>query len=348
MNFQPRLEQGQVVTSVPCRIDFGGTLDLSTFYLPLSHLGPAGLNLALDMRTRVILSPHTRGRVKVSSRGFDPAEFDGGQAPFNHPMGLIFACAQYFNAHGIHISIESASPPRSALGGSSSASVAVLAGFFQALEKESHPEQLAWLSHYIESSVAGVVCGVQDQAAAAFGGANLWKWKMGLTGPRFERVPLFESSRELDHLNDHILVAYCGIPHVSKNINKQWVDSFIRGETRKDFQKIVGITKKFFMALKEKEWDLAGDLMNEETRLRLGMTPEVLDNTGKNLFESAQELNCGVRFAGAGGGGCIWAVGRAGKLAALAGSWKKILEPVQNAQILDTRIDPRGIMIHQL
>ena len=125
--------------------------------------------MALDMRTRVTLFPHTTGKVKVSSRGFDPAEFDAGQAPFNHPMGLDLCLRyEYFNARGVHISIDSASPPRSALGGSSSASVAVLAGFFQALGQKIDPEQLAWLSHYIESSVAGVVCGVQDQVAAAF------------------------------------------------------------------------------------------------------------------------------------------------------------------------------------
>lgn len=346
MNFQSILEQGPVTTSVPCRIDFGGTLDLSTFYLSMSHLSPAGLNMAMDLRTRVTLLPHRTGRVKVTSRGFDSAEFDGGRAPYHHPMGLIFACAQYFNAHGIHICIASASPPRSALGGSSSACVAVLAGFFHALKKEIDPEQLAWLSHYIESSVAGVVCGVQDQAAAAFGGANLWTWKMGRTGPRFERTPVFDHPDALKRMNDHILVAYCGIPHVSKDINKQWVDSFVQGNSRMEFQKIVEITKKFFHAVKREDYGQAADLMNQETGIRLEITPDVLDNTGKNLFESARRNQCGTRFTGAGGGGCLWAVGESKNLADLKESWKMLLAPVQNAQILDTRIDSDGIRIH--
>ena len=347
MNFQSLLEsQGPVTASVPCRIDFGGTLDLSTFYLPLAHLSPAGFNLALDMRTRVSLTPYARRRVKVVSRGFEPAEFDQGQAPFDHPMGLIFACAQYFDAGGICISIESSSPPRSALGGSSSASVAVLAAFFQALGRDIDAEQLAWLSHYIESSVAGVVCGVQDQAAAAFGGANLWQWKLNRTGPAFERIPAFGTPEELEPVNDHILVAYCGIPHVSKNINKQWVDSFIKGETRQNFMSIAEITKKFFHAFQGGDYSLAADLMNQETQIRLEITPEVLDNTGKKLFESARQFHCGARFTGAGGGGCLWAVGEAENLVPLKELWKKLLAPVQNAQILDTRIDPVGIRIH--
>ncbi len=347
MNLKPLLEKTRIATSVPCRIDFGGTLDIPTFFLPLSHMAPAGFNMALDLRTRVSLKPHTPGRVFVASRGFESAEFDAGKAPFNHPMGLIFACAQYFNAHGVKIEIDSASPPRSALGGSSSASVAVLAAFFKALGEKIDPNQLAWLSHYIESSVAGVACGVQDQAAAAFGSGHLWEWKMGQTGPLFKKTPVFESERDLEYLSDRILVAYCGIPHESKNINKQWVDSFIGAENREQFIKIVQITKLFFKAIQGKDFDLAGDLMNQETLLRLEMTPDVLDNTGKKLFESAKSHGCGARFTGAGGGGCIWAVGRCSNLSGLLESWKNILEPVQDARILDTRIDPKGIMIHQ-
>ena len=65
--------------------------------------------------------------------------------------------------------------------------------------------------------------------------------------------------------------------------------------------------------------------MNQETRIRLEMTPDVLDNTGKNLFESALQHQCGARFTGAGGGGCLWAVGEEENLANLNESWKSYL-----------------------
>ena len=41
--------------------------------------------------------------------------------------------------------------------------------------------------------------------------------------------------------------------------------------------------------------------MNQETRLRLMMTPDVLDSTGMKLFERAKAHGCGARFTGAGG-----------------------------------------------
>jgi D-glycero-alpha-D-manno-heptose-7-phosphate kinase len=345
MDLNRILEKKQIQSSVPCRVDFGGTLDISTFYLPLAHLKPAGFNMAIDLRTHVTLFPYMSGKIKVSSKGFDTAEFEQGKAPFDHPMGLMFACAQYFNAHGVHVHIESTSPPRSALGGSSAAAVAVLAAFYAALEKPFVPAHLAWLAHYIESSVAGVPCGVQDQAAAAFGRAHLWEWKMGESGPEFEKVPLCDSDGQYREIDSHMLVAYCGIPHVSKDINSRWVRSFVKGKTRGIFAQITGMTRSFFDALRNKAFDQAADLMTRETCLRRAMTPDVLDKTGKILFETAQDHHCGARFTGAGGGGCLWAVGTRKNISVLTGSWRSVLDTIPDAGLLDTNIDLKGIVI---
>jgi D-glycero-alpha-D-manno-heptose-7-phosphate kinase len=334
-----------VKVSVPCRVDFGGTLDISTFYLPLAHLKPVGFNMAMDLRTTVTLTPFRPGRIRISSRGFDTAEFDQGMAPFDHPMGLMFACAQYVNAHGVHIHIDSTSPPKSALGGSSSAAVAILAAFCTALDKPVDPAKIAWLAHYIESSVAGVPCGVQDQAAAAFGGAHLWVWKMGDYAPVFERFPVFETDADRRDFASHMRVAYCGMPHVSKDINSRWVTAFVQGKNRTVFAQIIDLARAFYIAIQNKAYGEAADLMNQETRLRLDMTPDVLDDTGKKLFDAACDLSCGARFTGAGGGGCLWAVGDSRDMSDLAGSWQDILAAVPDAMLLDTRIDPAGILI---
>ena len=345
MNLEKKLAHHQVQTSVPCRVDFGGTLDISTLFLPLNYLSPSSFNIALDLRTIVSLSPWEKGSIKVSSKGFETAVFKKETPPFNHPMGLMFAVAKYFDVHGVHIHIESASPPRSALGGSSSAAVALVAAFHKVLDIPIHPEQIAWLAHYIEASVAGVPCGMQDQLAAAFGGVNQWVWKMGKISPEFERRPVFENEDDMKAFNSKMLIAYCGIPHVSKDINKQWVDSFVRGETRLAFEKIADLTKEFSRAVKNQSFRQAADLMNQETKLRLKMTPDVLDKAGKKLFEKAVDCDCGARFTGAGGGGCLWAVGEVQDIEILTPFWQDILEAVKDAKILDTKIENKGIII---
>lgn len=345
MNLNLITAQDNIRTSVPCRVDFGGTLDISTFYLPLASVSPSSFNIALDMRTHVTLSPFDGNKVKVSSKGFEDAVFERNAAPFNHPMGLMFAIAAFFNAHGVHIHIESTSPPKSALGGSSSAAVAVISAFFKCFGKEIDPQEIVWLAHYIEASVAGVPCGIQDQLAAAFGGVHHWGWRMGKTGPEYDQNRLFETHEAEDGLNAHIIVAYCGIPHVSKDINQQWVNAFVRGSAREEFIKIAGLTNTFCTAVKSSEYGRAGELMNEETRIRLEMTPQVLDNTGKKLFEKAEQFKCGARFTGAGGGGCLWAIGEKYDISRLKSEWQDVLDPVEDGKILDTRIDHEGIIV---
>lgn len=344
MNFNKILGENRIQASAPCRVDLGGTLDISTIYLPLHNLRPSSFNIALDLRTKVTLFPWEKGVVKVSSKGFEDAVFKKDQAPFHHPMGLMFAIANYFDAHGVHIHIESSSPPRSALGGSSCAAVAMISAFYKALDRTIVPEQIAWLAHYIESSVAGVPCGMQDQLAAAFGGVNQWIWKMGDRSPEFEQNHVFENQTDMERFNANILIAYCGIPHVSKDINKLWIESFIRGETRSVFKKILRVSGEFFLAVKSKNFRQAADLMNQETKLRLEMTPDVLDKVGKKMFEKALTCGCGARFTGAGGGGCLWAIGEALDMANLRSFWQEILSPIDTAEILDTKIESNGII----
>lgn len=345
MNLKKRLEEKPVKVSVPCRVDFGGTLDISTFFLPMHFLSPASMNIALDMRTHITLSPWQEGKVKISSKGFQSAEFDRGEAPYNHPMGLMFCVANFFDAHGVHIHIESTSPPRSALGGSSCAAVAIISAFHHAFGKSIEPESIAWLAHYLEASVAGVPCGMQDQLAAAFGGVNLWTWKMGKKSPEFEQKKILADSSDLAAFNKNIIVAYCGIPHVSKDINGRWVRSFISGESRKVFREIAAITGEFAAAVEILDFKQAAGLMNQETSLRLNLTPDVLDSTGIQLYEAARENNCGARFTGAGGGGCLWAIGDSNDIDQLKLSWQVILESVKNAKILNTKIENKGIII---
>ena len=90
------LESETIAATAPCRIDMGGTLDISSFYYPLAYLNPCTFNIAIGLRTRVRISPFKEGVVKVSSKGFESAEFPIEKVPFNHPMGLMFAIAAYF------------------------------------------------------------------------------------------------------------------------------------------------------------------------------------------------------------------------------------------------------------
>jgi len=341
------IESHQIEASAPCRIDMGGTLDISTFYYPLRHLFPCTVNIAINLRTKVRLLPYNKNKIKVTSKGFKGAEYLLDTAPFHHPLGLIFAIAVYFRAEGVHIDIDSSSPPRSALGGSSAAAVALVGAFSKIEEKRGQSpiskKNIAFLSQTIEASVAGVPCGFQDQLAAAYGGANVWYWPGDCQGPFFKKKTIIPK-RRLPKFEQHLLLAYCGVPHESKNVNQKWVNQFLSGKHHGLWAEIIVCTQKFADALMKRDIPAACEQMNKETAIRRKMTPEVLDKIGKALVESAVKMSCGARFTGAGGGGCIWALGRVEDIDKLKGTWEGILSARKDARLLSSKIDSQGLL----
>jgi D-glycero-alpha-D-manno-heptose-7-phosphate kinase len=349
VNWKKLLESGPVTASAPCRIDMGGTLDIRTFFYPLQHLGPCTVNIALDLRTVVHIAPHTRGRIKVSSRGFQDAEFPADQAPFRHPLGLMFAVAAFFRAEGVHITIRSASPPRSALGGSSVAAVGLVGAFLEARRQAvsascTDGRTIALLAQAIEESVAGVPCGYQDQLAAVFGGGNAWHWRVLPRAAVFRREPLIPQ-RRFERLARHLLVAYAGVPHVSSDINGRWVRQFISGRYRQEWAEIIACSRRFAEALRRRNYTEAGEAMNREVDLRLRMTPSVFDDIGRKLAAAARRCGCGARFTGAGAGGCLWAIGEADAIARLKPAWQEVLAERRAAHLLEARMAGEGLKI---
>ncbi len=344
-----RLESSPVEATAACRIDCGGTLDIKTFYYPLRHLSPCTFNMALDMKTRVRLLPYSAGEIKVSSSGFRSEVHRADRAPFSGPLGLVFAIATYFRVEGVHIEITSKSPPRSALGGSSTAAVAIIGALASALSGDDgtpppSTEQIVLLAHALEEAVAGIPCGMQDQLAAAYGGVHAWYWPGDPGQPRFKRTEVFKKE-EYATLERHLLVAYCGVPHQSRDINSKWIEQFVRGRGRHLWPEIIICTKEFVESMIAKDWGAAVWAMNREVEIRRKMTPEVFDEVGMALVEKALTLGCGARFTGSGGGGCIWAMGEEQDIRTLGPEWVDILSRRKGAKLLDARIDPKGLEV---
>jgi D-glycero-alpha-D-manno-heptose-7-phosphate kinase len=342
------LEHQSIEASAPCRVDMGGTLDLSTFYIPLRKHAPCTFNIALGLRTAVRIEAYEKGATQVISRGFKKRRYALNQAPFDHPLGLMFAIANYFEADGVQIIIESKSPPRSALGGSSSAAVALVSAFSRAMEmvgeKKRSKKNTAMLAHALEGSVAGVPCGLQDHLAAVFGGVHTWFWPESMEDTAYRKVQVMPS-RMFNQLQKHLLVAYCGVPHESKNINSQWVRQFLSGKHREKWVEICSHTQRFVDAIGRRDYMAAADCMNREVVLRSAMTPRVLDATGKKFVAAAAEVNCGARFTGAGGGGCVWALGPLENIDTLRGIWENFLKKRKDAFMLDSTIDRKGVTV---
>ncbi|MDL2286416.1 galactokinase [Desulfococcaceae bacterium OttesenSCG-928-F15] len=337
--------------SAPCRVDLGGTLDLPLFYYTLGDGLASTFNMALDLRTEILLKPFEKGKTAIASRGFSPAVFPNGKAPYNHPMGLVFAMLDAFGAGDLSLEIHSASPPRSSLGGSSVLSVALVA-LLMGISGELSAEDLsdekraeivlrAW---NLESAITRVPGGMQDYLAAAYGGVHHWEWLRGDGGLPWRK-------REIFHVEDYpafsscVLLAYCGDPHDSIQANERSIQGYFSGESRADWERIAFLSRGFSEALSSWNFEKAISSMNEELDIRLRLTPDILDAAGKEFVRAARGLSCGARFTGAGGGGCVWALGTADKIISLRKIWEDVAELFPGACVLDAHLEMRGVIL---
>jgi D-glycero-alpha-D-manno-heptose-7-phosphate kinase len=185
---------------------------------------------------------------------------------------------------------------------------------------------------------------MQDQLGAAYGGLNTWHWEIAADGLAIRREAVVPCPGPED-LGTHFLVAYCGVPHESQDINGAWVRQFLAGQNRAQWAQVADCVRRFSRALREGQWAHAAAAMNEETALRRAMTPDVLDDIGVALVEAAEARGCGGRFTGAGGGGCLWAVGEVEAVQRLRRDWQSILDRRAGAQLLAVKPDLDGLTI---
>ena len=340
------LEDSRITASAPCRIDSGGTWDIKAMALPLSRIRPVTVNIALSLRTHILLGPYEDGRVKISSEGFSHEEdYSVEDMPFNTAFGLLFAAVAYFKMHGLSVHIRSGCPVKSALGGSSTALVALIKALSKLKEASGKrgmtSEEILRVGYHLEDGINGGHCGIQDQAAAVYGGVNYWSWDFSMGTSFGERKSLLE--KNMQDLSERLLVAYSGSSHVSANINRSWVADFLSGDTRSGWIMANEAVKGFGEALENNDWKNAVNQLKAEMLIRREITPDALIPVTEKLIDMAEMNSCGARFAGAGGGGSLWALGEPDKISELRKIWDKYLEPVKDACILDCTVDTSGV-----
>jgi D-glycero-alpha-D-manno-heptose-7-phosphate kinase len=337
-----------ITASAPCRIDSGGTWDIKALALPLEGVDPITVNLAISLRTYVTLLPYKSGWVRISSDNFDTQEaYPFDKAPFNSQFGLFFAIASFFRFHGLEIEIRSTSPVNAGLGGSSTAAVATVKAFsvVKRLLNENgiKKKDILYLAYHLEDALNGG-CGLQDQGAAVFGGVNKWSWNYSKRERLFTRESILDQNGQRE-ISKRILVAYSGRRHLSARINRLWIEKFLRGETRSGWIEVNKIVNRFALHIKEKRWDKGAQELIEEVAIRKKLTPEAFTPIITRLIEESEKAGCGARFAGAGGGGTVWALGEINTIQRLREIWAHILKGTKKGGILECTVDPIGVRV---
>lgn len=341
------LEQHPVVASAPCRVDSGGTWDIKAFALPMAGVLPVTVNIAIALRTKVTLAPFTEGRLRVSSQGFfHQEEYPVGDLRFDSPFGIFFAALAHFAFHGMEVRIAAASPVKAALGGSSTALIALIKALSDLSAILGRPrlsrKEILHLGYHLEDAVSRGKCGIQDQAAAVYGGVSQWVWRYENIRGLFHRTALLDRRGQRE-LSEHLLLAYSGKSHVSSRMNQTWVKDFLSGKTRAGWVKANDLVKKLGPSIHNRAWKEGARLLREEMAVRREITPGALIPITDLLIRQAEETGCGARFTGAGAGGSVWALGEKENIDALRPIWGHTLAAVKGAVLLPCKVDPHGV-----
>ena len=152
--------------------------------------------------------------------------------------------------------------------------------------------------HVFENQIIGHRAGFQDQAAAIYGGLNLWEFCSDGT---IKRTPIYQ--KEGMHLQEHLVLVYTGNTHLSINIHDL---VFSARNYKKNIPKLDRM-KKIAVKMKDNLTDekKLTDLMAETWELQKSLDDSIEDNCMRVLQRELKGSYLATKALGAGGGGCM-------------------------------------------
>ena len=259
-----------IIASAPVRIcDNGGWTD--------TWFGGPGrvLNIAV--------SP----RVEVTIR-----RFNGDPWPSANPL-VRAALQEYPPADPVEVSIKSDAPAGSGLGTSAAVVVSLVGGLATARGERLDLMQVARAAHHLEADVAGIECGVQDHASAAFGGINFVNVDVY---PVFTVEPL-DAWPDLGRL---LTVVYLGQPHDSSDLHDEVIET---GDSAA-FDRLRQAAVLAKAAVVGRDLAGFGAALVENTSAQGDLHPGLVGRDALVVIEAARRLGAlGWKINGAGGDG---------------------------------------------
>lgn len=198
-------------------------------------------------------------------------------------------------------------PMRAGMAGST-ALLATLVGALSAYRGHTpSPYHVAETTRKVEARVMGVVCGLQDQHMAVFGGLNFMNYagKEGLEQRDDEPLATIEPLAALVP-DPPLLLAHTGIQHHSGTVHASPRERWLAGDplVRRHYARVAELAIQAKRRLLDREWSQLGALMNENHRLVAELGGSGPAN--ERLIEVARAAGAwGAKLAGAGGGGTI-------------------------------------------
>ncbi len=232
------------------------------------------------------------------------ASFSVADAPAEHRL-LAEAVAEAGGApsgRDVRLTITAAVPPATSLGTSASVCVGVIAALDVLLTGAIRsPSELAAAAHRVESARIGRQSGVQDQVAAAHGGANLVQVTYPTTTVRpIELDPALRAA-----LDERLLHVAYGGRHDSSAVHEQVIAELeAEGAGAARLDQLRGLAAGAHRALVGADLDAYGRALTGATEAQAGLHPALVSSDAHALIDLARSVGAaGWKVNGAGGAG---------------------------------------------
>lgn len=244
-----RVRTGQVVVvdaSAPTRTaDVGGWTD--TWFAATGQV----CNIAIEHRAevRVVCRPDGDRSVELRIRMTgEVLEFDPFHPPSVHPI-IIHAVRSAAMPGRLEVDIADSVLAGSGLGTSASVMVALVAALAAASGEVLSTDELVARAHRFET-VTGKQSGVQDHAAAAWGGLSL----LDVQYPAVRRHEIVVAPKTLVGLRARLHTVFLGSPHASSELHDEVIARLDGGHGRRELELMRAAAARAATAL------VAGDL----------------------------------------------------------------------------------------
>ncbi len=294
-----------IVSSAPGRCGIVGN--------PTDMYGGSVISVTTRERARCELAPSDR---LVISSGGQVEEVDNldDLVIQKDLLDICRATLIYFRIdpreHRISLSLTTEVTMQAGMAGSTALVVAAVGAMDRYLGLSLNPWELAETARKVEARVMRILCGLQDQHMAVFGGVNF----MDFAGKEDLEQRDDEPMATVESLKPYIsrlplIAAHTGIPHDSGIVHKSPRARWLAGDpvVRDAFVKIAALAREGKRALLSRDWPALGALMNENHRIVADLGGSGPQN--ERLIEAARKAGAyGAKLAGAGGGGTILAL----------------------------------------
>jgi len=187
-------------------------------------------------------------------------------------------------------------PSQSGLGTSGALRAVELVASNSDLIKDKH--DLIKRVHAFENQIIGYRAGFQDEAAAVYGGVNLWFfYKNGSIDCK--KVPI----EQAEHLEKRLVLVYTGERRLSRNIHDLVFGSKNYRKKIPIITRMKGIAKE--MAKNITDEKRMGILIDETWKLQKALHSSIETPRMRALEDKLKGLYIGARAIGAGGGGSM-------------------------------------------